>query len=345
MFKITSFGELSGWRPVEMDMEHSLQNKCPCCDIELMPTCALKEPGNYRYWSVCSCRGCGYVGYGIRPTRQWFRDFYASEWDGQARDNQEYVRQLVREAAAKEVQPGVAIALACKPDKGSRILEFGCGYGVSLAQLHKGGYTEVIGVEPCQHRAGIARSEFGLGVADDIGNVSGQFDVICSSHVLEHCYDPGEIIGHCARLQPSGGRLAINVPNAWQEPTMGQLLFLPHLHSFTMLSLSNLMARHGYELTSVQHEGGGLFVLGIKNGDGQMRQHSDDATVRIVNKFREALSVGGQQLWWNSENDETAPEPKKDWKRPRCINIEPCGRVTGHPLEIQFEGPVQLCVK
>lgn len=346
MFEITSFGELSGWRAIEMDMPHAVQNYCPCCESQLMPTCKLYQMDNYAYWSVVSCWQCGYVGYGIRPTRQWFQSFYASEWDHKARDNQEAVRNLVRAEAGK-IQPGVAIAFACKPDKDSHILEFGCGYGVTLAQLRHGGYANVFGVEPCEHRSEIARSEFpGLNVlTGELSQVEGQYDVIFSSHVLEHCYDPDEVIGHCARLQPTGGRLAINVPDAWHEPTLGQLLFLPHLHSFTEISLCNLFAKHGYEATSIYRADGGLVVVGVKNGRGMMRQYSDDATVRVVEKFRKALTVEGNQLWWNSENDETGAEPKADWKRPRCIGIEPCKPITGHPVGIQFEGPVKLCVK
>lgn len=346
MFKITSYGELSGWRPIPISMTISRNAICPCDGNGLSNVCQFIQNQQVILSGpqVGACDQCSYVGYIDRPTQQWFCDFYASEWDANARDDQPEVRKLVRKEASN-IQPGVSIALACKPKQDSRILEFGCGYGVSLAQLRHGGYTEVFGVEPCQHRSDIARSEFGLGIAADLAEVEGEYDVIYSSHVLEHCYDPHEVIGHCARLQPTGGRLAINVPDAWHEPTMGQLLFLPHLHSFTEISLCNLFARHGYEATSVHRENGGLCVVGVKNGCGMVRQYASDATVAVVAKFRKALSVEGNQLWWNSDNDETAAEPNPIWKRPRCINIEPCKPITGHPVEIQFQGPVQLCVK
>lgn len=352
MFKITSFGELSGWRAIYADdlCVHE-QSRCPACggnaplpDVLWMLSGVRKFGEGQIQCRIGSCYSCGYVGYTSRPSQKWFRDFYATQWDATARDDQEEVLKLVRSEAAK-AQPGIAVALACKPDKNSRILEFGCGYGVALAQLRHGGYTEVFGVEPCQHRAEIARSEFCLGVAGDLSEVDGSYDVIYSSHVLEHCYDPSEIIGHCARLQPLGGRLAINVPDAWHEPTMGQLLFLPHLHSFTEISLCNLLAKHGYEATSVYRANGGLCVVGVKNGRGMMRRYAEDATVRVVEKLKRALSPATDVLWWNSENDDTGAEPRPDWKRPRCVHIEPCKPITGHPVEIQFEGPVRLCVK
>lgn len=348
VFKITSFGELSGWRTIPINMVMSRSAICPCDEsglsavLQFVQNDVVCMPGP----QICACLQCGYVGYIDRPSEQWFRDFYASQWDENARNNQEEVRRKVRNAAATQVQPGVSIALACRPDKSSRILEFGCGYGVSLAQLQKVGYENVFGVEPCQHRSEIARSEFGIGVhTGELSGIEGQYDVIYSSHVLEHCYDPGSVIANCARLQPEGGRLAINVPDAWHEPTMGQILFLPHLHSFTEISLCNLFARYGYEATSVHREYGGLCVVGVKNGRGMMRQYWEDATQRVYEKFMRAIGLHCEQLWWNSENDSTSPVRHDEWKRPRCINVTPVRQNACGPIYIEFDGPVRLCVK
>lgn len=344
MFKITSFGELSGWRAIPMDMVICMNAVCPCDAAGLSVVCQMIQrhrvilPGP----QVGACSKCGYVGYIDRPSQQWFRDFYASQWDETARNSQDEVRQLVRKEA-KNPHPAAAIARIAKPS--GKILEFGCGYGTALKQLADEGHS-VQGVEPCQHRAAIAREEFGLDVhCGELSDIDGKYDLIFSSHVLEHCYDPDEVMRNIARLQGIGGKVMIAVPDAQFEPTMGQILFLPHLHSFTDVSLSNLFARHGYETVVSCLDGAGLIVGGVKTGRSVLRQFASDATVAVVEKFRRALSVKGNQLWWNSKNDVTASEPDQSWPRPRCIHIEACEPITGHPVEIQFEGPVQLCVK
>lgn len=354
MFRITSFGELSGWRPIEMDMDRSPQPRCPCDDSTLSTLCCLiggkvSELFYGGTLKVGACPSCGYIGYIDRPARKWFRDFYASEWDGTARNNQDDVRQLLR-AEVKKPQPALGLVQACKPEPQERILEFGSGYCAVLYQLSQLGFSNVSGVEPCRHRAEIAKSELGVNVhCGELADLHGKYDLIYSAHVLEHCYDPDETIGQCARLQGLGGRLAINVPDAMYEPTMGQILFLPHLHSFTVMSLLNLLARHGYETFTTARDARNLIVIGVKTGRGLMERYAEDATESVTRKFVSALCPWDmsqcRQLWWNSDNDEVSSNQNPNWKRPRCVNIEPCEPITGHPVEIQFNGPVMLCVK
>ena len=243
MLHIESWLEPQGWRPIPMDMPLVRQEDCPCCEASLEPVVTMSGTVGPSI-EVGACPRCGYVGYIDRPTEQWFADFYTSDWD--AKGKPVFADIQPGQKIEGPMHPAVGMVARANVPKGATILEVGAGFGWAAACVQRHlGYEHVTAVEPCQHRAKVIKRVFCLPVVPEIQPAH----LIYSWHVLEHVYDPAAWVAKCAAVQQPGDTLCISVPNQVGEPTMGVLLFLPHLHSFTMMSLEVLLARRGYEVT------------------------------------------------------------------------------------------------
>ncbi|MGV7223860.1 MAG: methyltransferase domain-containing protein [Nitrospinales bacterium] len=91
----------------------------------------------------------------------------------------------------------------------SAILDCGCGYGFALDAFHKCNFLNVIGIDISEHRQKFAR-EIGYPIFNvDMHDMSefdnDQFDVVYSSHTLEHALYPENVINEIHRvLKPFG---------------------------------------------------------------------------------------------------------------------------------------------
>jgi 2-polyprenyl-3-methyl-5-hydroxy-6-metoxy-1,4-benzoquinol methylase len=107
---------------------------------------------------------------------------------------------------------------------GDRVLEIGCGTGYMITlPLVRSGW-DAMGVD-----VDVASIDYGRGVmtaerldperlqAVDAARLSGQFDAIIVSEVLEHLSDDGirELLTTVSRLLAPGGRLLVTVPNGY----------------------------------------------------------------------------------------------------------------------------------
>lgn len=98
---------------------------------------------------------------------------------------------------------------------GCRILDVGCGDGISLERLSGLGFSTV-GIDFNEAKLDVARSK-GCTVHNcDMHNMSifddGSFDVVISSHSLEHSFDPGLALLEFHRVLRADGLLFIVVP-------------------------------------------------------------------------------------------------------------------------------------
>jgi 2-polyprenyl-3-methyl-5-hydroxy-6-metoxy-1,4-benzoquinol methylase len=97
-----------------------------------------------------------------------------------------------------------------------KLLDVGCGNGRFLALMRDAGW-QVLGVEPDPAAACIAQTHFGVPVIVGTlpeARLSGEsFDAVTVQHVIEHVYDPGELLEDCRRVLKPGGKLAVVTPN------------------------------------------------------------------------------------------------------------------------------------
>lgn len=97
-----------------------------------------------------------------------------------------------------------------------KVLDYGCSWGYGVWQFKQAGY-ETIGFEISQPRADFGRNSLGVDIIsqiEDINNLNdASFDIIFTSHVLEHLPDISNVFKLFQRLLKTGGILAIFVPN------------------------------------------------------------------------------------------------------------------------------------
>jgi len=115
----------------------------------------------------------------------------------------------------------------------AKLLEIGCGFGVSLAIMLKEFDVDAYGIEPASEgfdasftaartlldANGLDRSRVVDAVGEKIPFPDATFDIVYSNNVLEHTTRPERVLEEAFRVLKPGGRLFVEIPNylAWYE--------------------------------------------------------------------------------------------------------------------------------
>jgi 2-polyprenyl-3-methyl-5-hydroxy-6-metoxy-1,4-benzoquinol methylase len=118
----------------------------------------------------------------------------------------------------------VNIAVLCRaPASAKRLLDLGCGTGALGRELKETTDREVVGVTYSKEEAAFGSQELDRVIVCDLNDFDpenlGEFDCIICSHVLEHLYQPEQLL---VRLRPRlsvGGQLIVALPNIlfWKQ--------------------------------------------------------------------------------------------------------------------------------
>ena len=141
------------------------------------------------------------------------------------------------------------------PDRGSRIVDLGCGYGRFVYALQLAGYSNVTGIDVSAEQIANAKALGVLGIAhgdifDFLAHASpASFDVVISFDILEHFTkdESLDFVDAVHRILKPGGRWLIHVPNA-ESPFWGRVRYgdFSHEQAFTRLSLQQLLLSSGF---------------------------------------------------------------------------------------------------
>jgi len=139
---------------------------------------------------------------------------------------------LVRRANAGFRDTLLQLVHAC----GARsILDAGCGEGINLLTLSRGGDWQLAGIELTRESLDVARGALPDAVDLRQGDVTrlpyddGSFDLVLGTEVLEHVVDPGLALREMARV--SRQRLILSVPREplWRVLNVMRGKYLRHL--------------------------------------------------------------------------------------------------------------------
>ncbi len=328
-FKIVKFLKLDDWIPLIIDEQIRIaqQNNCPSDSTALRTLCTLVGVEGDQKMRIGCCPSCGYTGYIDRPTKEWIKQFYIENWD-RAKTinlNQEVKKQKKqfalmnpRNERIARVEKIVQFLRFIGYDSTRPILEIGSGYGMGLKYLERAGFTRLTGIENSYHRAEVARRAHGLTILSSAFEEpctqeelkkNKPFGLIFSHHVIEHVYDPGEVITLSSGLQEEGDYLIMCVPNTIGEPSMGTLLFFPHLHSYTEESLARLFHAYDYTVVKSSNTYQELYVIAkkVKPHDLdsiQKKESRVDYFDQTRERFVKTLGLGKhyrtspRMLWW-----------------------------------------------
>lgn len=127
-----------------------------------------------------------------------------------------------------------ALSMASTFDLSGDVLEFGAGTGSLALQLLASGFTGTmtcadILARPAGLPAGVGWIEADL---NEPLPVSGAFDAIISTEVIEHLENPRAVFREFHRLLRPGGRLLLTTPNQESIRSLAALIFRGHFVAF-----------------------------------------------------------------------------------------------------------------
>ncbi len=159
---------------------------------------------------------------------------------------------------AKRLNISYKFSRISKPNKGIRLLDFGCGTGDFLAYSKLKG-MDVFGIEPNSKARAIAKSKLGFErlKRKSLKDFEEGFDVISLWHVLEHIPDLENFIPELiSKLNPEG-ELLIAVPNfkSYDAKVYGKFWAaydVPrHLWHFSSESMEKLFGEHNMHIVKI----------------------------------------------------------------------------------------------
>lgn len=170
----------------------------------------------------------------------------------------------------------LVLKLAGSLKPGTRVLDVGCGNGASCVEFQKLGCT-VVGVDLSQQGIEIARracpaGRFEVVAANEeiLKNLNEPpFDIVISTEVVEHLYDPRAYARGCISALRDGGRficttpyhgylknLALSIAGKW-DAHANPLWDGGHIKLWSRASLSSLLTETGFR--NIQFRGAGRF--------------------------------------------------------------------------------------
>jgi FkbM family methyltransferase len=115
--------------------------------------------------------------------------------------------------------------------------------------------ASIVAVEPDERVAqsvrGLARTELIEARIEDAALESGRFDIVHSSHTLEHVADPSAVIADHWRVLKDGGLLMIDVPNVAllaSDDMIEEWFIDKHLYHFSAHTLCAMVQAEGFEI-------------------------------------------------------------------------------------------------
>jgi SAM-dependent methyltransferase len=227
---------------------------CPVCgSLAAHPRFAIEDLAA----RIVVCTGCGSGRLHPLPDAAQVASFYPAAYYGD--DGAKFrgpVEWAVRALGARHAR-FLARGLA----RGARVLDVGCGRGITLAALAERG-CEAHGVElgPDALRGIDPRVQVRVAPAlAAAGYPAGFFDLVLIWHVLEHLREPDAALAEAHRVLRPGGRLVVAVPNfasaqaRWAGPAWFHLDPPRHLHHFPLSALRRLVVRSGFEIVAEHH--------------------------------------------------------------------------------------------
>jgi len=165
----------------------------------------------------------------------------------------------------KDSRVDVALKLI---DKGDRLLDIGCGDG-TFGYFAKNKYKEIYGIDLSENALKIAEKR---GIITTKINFNDErlpfeddyFDAVSCLDVIEHIFEPRDLIKEINRVLKTGGELVISTPNIRYlrhlfslivkgkfPKTSGDIKYHwdgGHLHYFTFKDVEELLKEYGFKI-------------------------------------------------------------------------------------------------
>ncbi len=226
--------------------------------------------GSLGTWTLKRCNGCGLFFLDPRPIPEDIGEAYRLYYTHETEQVDSFselnkvpsfifllsrgVYRFLTSSIRKKRLEIFQMFLTAK-DKGL-LLDVGCGDGRFLSFMQNIGW-KIQGVESDSKSAKVAEDKLGIPIF--VGNLQqarfeeNTFDAITLSHVIEHLYDPIDVLSECFRILKPGGELIAVTPNGmslghtWFGKNWRGLEVPRHIQIFSRLSLKKCAEESGFK--------------------------------------------------------------------------------------------------
>jgi SAM-dependent methyltransferase len=285
---------------------------CPICDLP--PTRFVGKRGGAAHREnlgveadIWECGKCGLLFANPMPVPVGgLEQHYSVDAD----EYFEYHKSDVRAAGATVLLEEAEEILGRK----GKMLDVGTGRGEIVLCAKQRGW-EVAGVEPSEGFAAYTEKVTGIKIhcqtVENCGFADEEFDLVMLSAVLEHLYNPDEVVAEISRITKRGGLFYFDVPNekgllfkvgnlyqkvrrtGWSvnlSPT-----FTPfHIFGFSPKSVKMLLAKHDFGIKKMGVYGG----ISLVPAGGGIRAKIESQAAKAVTAVSNYGNLGTYIMGW-----------------------------------------------
>ena len=179
------------------------ERRCPCCggtDLSVV---------DHKYivtW-LLECRHCHLRHRHPKDDPAWLERFYQKEYTVDTH----MITKLPDAAAMEKLKAegfpelrDISPYIKALRPQAERVLDYGCSWGYHVFKMRRAG-LDAEGFELSRPRAAFGQRTLGVTIHSDPAAAQGRYDVISSSHVIEHLASIPDLVTFCrARLVPGG---------------------------------------------------------------------------------------------------------------------------------------------
>jgi 2-polyprenyl-3-methyl-5-hydroxy-6-metoxy-1,4-benzoquinol methylase len=153
-----------------------------------------------------------------RENESFYQDQYSEGFTTQLPSNDALATLIETNFSGgeKDYSRNIEILRSLGVPNGARVLDFGCSWGYGSHQLVRGGY-QVTGFEISKPRCTFAQEKLRIDAYSSLDEVTGPFDLVFSSHVVEHLPSVGASIAELMVHLKPGGLFVAFTPNGSYE--------------------------------------------------------------------------------------------------------------------------------
>jgi dTDP-4-dehydrorhamnose reductase/2-polyprenyl-3-methyl-5-hydroxy-6-metoxy-1,4-benzoquinol methylase len=259
---VDAVADPSAQRVLHNSLRTHMPNQCHACHQHALhpiaaPHTSRSVTSDCRPWphpiALAVCGACGLVQKQVNPEyrrqTEAIYQSYAIYKQGNGAEQAVFTAQGAEFARSDRIIGWLERATPLA-DTGD-LLEIGCGNGSFLRKYsaHKPGWT-LLGTEfDTRNQSLIEAIPNAAFYCGDLAGLERKFDLIVAIHLLEHIFDPMQLLRQCAAHLNPGGRILIEVPNVKESPF--DLLIADHCSHFSIESLTALLTGAGFDILAV----------------------------------------------------------------------------------------------
>lgn len=237
---------------------------CPICessDNQLLfkQTFSALENNLLNSYEIVVCNKCGFCFSDKIPNQEVFDLYYKemSKYEKPDNDISESKYDIRRfEQVVEYLNRNIS-------NKNSCIVEIGCSTGLLLSLLEKGGFNNLLGIDPSPTCAATVKKKYEIpalcGTITDLSSIENEsVDLVILVGVLEHIRELDSALEEIIKVLKPDGKICIVVPDASQYLNGNDAPFqefsVEHINFFGPGSLSNLMFRQNFSKIVIEQQ-------------------------------------------------------------------------------------------